>query len=422
MKEYIGRMLYPLYVYVCEIEWIYKILLFLKRIVVGKKYVYGKYKLSGAKELCGKLNPYKYEVICLAKERKIWKKSFWGETKTYSVYQSPEIYTLSVNNAIVIGNEEGIVVGDYYINDYLKSNYTFMHIYRGGALKSVRKEYAELMFVKPSKSLECAISLVTPAADNYWHYVNELLGKIYCISNERELDGISILVNASVLKNKNLYSLLLMALKNDTEREIIGIENEEAILIKKLIYVSRVSWTPLNVKKGYKLQDKDVLLSDETMKFVRDEISQNVDDGDNGGIKVYLSRKKIRSNRMLDEENVENVFRKYGYEIYYPEKMSAEEQVMLMKKSSVVAGCAGAAMTNMVFCEPTTKVLIIVPREHSSELWANYGAQVELDVKFLEAKIVKKGTFDSLDEFRIDLYYLESVLKEIEESIKNNEE
>lgn len=420
LRKKIGFLLCPIYVRISEITWIYRILLYIKKNISKKDYIFRIAKLKKAEEL----ENVKFILKTSEKERKVWKKRYYGEKENvFSQFLSPAIYLLEVKKAIVLGNDEGIIVEDYYINDYLKDNKDIVAINRGGATKILHGESIELMYEKPTQKIEKAISLITPAADNYWHFVNELLGKIYCFFGDSRYDEFPILVNSSVLMNNNLKNLLFTVLSEKKERNIIGINNEEAVAVDKLVYVSRVSWTPLNVKKNYVVNDNNFLLSSETMQFVGNRVRERVlqSEVEKKHTKIYLSRRKLVSNRLLNEEQVESIFERYGFKICYPEEMTVEEQVNAMANAIIVAGCAGAAMTNIVFCTPGTKIMIIVPKEHRSVIWSNYAIQLDLDAIFIDAKITKKTMFDAKDEYILDLKYLDNILYELDTGDKKDE-
>jgi tetratricopeptide (TPR) repeat protein len=69
------------------------------------------------------------------------------------------------------------------------------------------------------------------------------------------------------------------------------------------------------------------------------------------------SKRRILSNR---SEVVER-FQHAGFEIVQPETLSFAEQVRLFASASVIAGESGAAMANVGFCDPGTRVLEILP-------------------------------------------------------------
>lgn len=50
-----------------------------------------------------------------------------------------------------------------------------------------------------------------------------------------------------------------------------------------------------------------------------------------------------------------------GYKAIEPSNMALEDQIQLFRGAKYVVGSMGAAMTNVVFCDPCTKVTLLVP-------------------------------------------------------------
>ena len=60
-------------------------------------------------------------------------------------------------------------------------------------------------------------------------------------------------------------------------------------------------------------------------------------------------------------EQVQAFLSKYDFETVYLEGMSIVEQILLFQTAEFVVGVHGAGLTNLVFCEPGTKVIEFMP-------------------------------------------------------------
>jgi len=74
---------------------------------------------------------------------------------------------------------------------------------------------------------------------------------------------------------------------------------------------------------------------------------------------LEFDMKKSRSFSVEDELLLEDYFRSKGYEILSPGDYSVEEQIEIFSSSAVVAGAGGSGMTNLLFCSPSTRVILI---------------------------------------------------------------
>lgn len=78
--------------------------------------------------------------------------------------------------------------------------------------------------------------------------------------------------------------------------------------------------------------------------------------------RVFFSRAADVTRRVLrNRAEVEARMAELGFEIVRPERLSFREQVRLMGETAFVAGESGAAMANLGFCQPGTRVLEIQP-------------------------------------------------------------
>ncbi|MEO6394348.1 MAG: glycosyltransferase family 61 protein [Devosia sp.] len=84
--------------------------------------------------------------------------------------------------------------------------------------------------------------------------------------------------------------------------------------------------------------------------------------------RVYLSRSRIAARKLLNELEIEALFRRYGFEIVHPELLSIPDQIQLVKNAHIVAGPAGSGMHHLLFAPPTTKALIFEPEHWFVEL------------------------------------------------------
>ena len=92
--------------------------------------------------------------------------------------------------------------------------------------------------------------------------------------------------------------------------------------------------------------------------------------------KIYLSRRGIRSRAVRNERALETEFERAGFLRVQPETLSFLEQVRLFHNVEAVAGPGGAAMSNLLFCKPGAKALVLTgERNKTYSMHANVARQ-----------------------------------------------
>jgi hypothetical protein len=79
--------------------------------------------------------------------------------------------------------------------------------------------------------------------------------------------------------------------------------------------------------------------------------------------KIYVSRRKLKSDttsKLYGDQYFEKAFKKAGFKIIYPEKLSLKEQIGLMKNCEHLAGIVGSALHLSLFCKDGIEVTHIL--------------------------------------------------------------
>lgn len=72
---------------------------------------------------------------------------------------------------------------------------------------------------------------------------------------------------------------------------------------------------------------------------------------------IYISRANASCRRVINEVEVINFLKKFGFEQVTLESLSVSEQAALFSSAQVVVAPHGAGLSNVVFCNPGTKVI-----------------------------------------------------------------
>jgi hypothetical protein len=86
--------------------------------------------------------------------------------------------------------------------------------------------------------------------------------------------------------------------------------------------------------------------------------------------RIYIPRGDAAANRkVINEPELIVMLKKYDFEIHHQSELSVVDQAKLFNSASVVVGAHGAGLSNLVFCEPGTKVLEFFPDQYVRHLF-----------------------------------------------------
>jgi capsular polysaccharide biosynthesis protein len=80
-----------------------------------------------------------------------------------------------------------------------------------------------------------------------------------------------------------------------------------------------------------------------------------------GWRKLYIRR---RSRKPVNEELLISIASSFGFEIFWPEE-DQDQQIAVFREAAFVVGPHGAALANVAFCPPQSKILEFVPSDYA---------------------------------------------------------
>ncbi len=99
--------------------------------------------------------------------------------------------------------------------------------------------------------------------------------------------------------------------------------------------------------------------------------------------RIYISRGKARYRRVLNEEDVMLVLRKFGFVSILLESMSFEEQVTLFARAKIIVAPHGSGLTNMIFCSPGTQIIELFSPHYIRHYFWLISQQLQLEHYYL---------------------------------------
>ncbi len=199
------------------------------------------------------------------------------------------------------------------------------------------------------------------AHDNYCHFFNEILARLAMLEmHEIEYDWLYVTCDKKFVKE----GLKIWGI--DESKIISPTDKNFCIQADTLILPSLV----LNTNNGFK--HTGVNAHPYTLRYVKEKLLNNIQNkiGEfQFSKRVFISRRDAPSRKILNEDEVFELFKDKGFERYDTGKMSALEQIALFAQADIVVGEHGAGLTGIMFCKEGVTVIELFQALIDSSFW-----------------------------------------------------
>jgi hypothetical protein len=94
--------------------------------------------------------------------------------------------------------------------------------------------------------------------------------------------------------------------------------------------------------------------------------------------RLYLARGDSRHRHVTNEPSIIAALTKEGFEVCHPEELSLREQIRLFQEAQVVVAPHGAALANLVFCAPGTRVAEVFSSHYFNDCYQTLSRETGL--------------------------------------------
>jgi capsular polysaccharide biosynthesis protein len=318
----------------------------------------------------------------------------------------PSIYVLELDDIYLLNG--------YLLNlSDLKAYNSYTHTY------PISKKRTFLNFGKvilsnllsKTKEIENAIFAIDNWSDGYFHWFTDVVPRIL-VAQKTENNS-----NTELVLPKNLEKYdFVQSTGIKLNQKLRFYEDNQVYKIKKLILPSTIAESGnydkelmQDIRKLFALH---VVVGKDTNNG-KELFTQTENHQQTNSKKIYISRQKSRYRKINNEEQVQNLLKKYNYEIHYFEDYSFEKQIELIQKTVSLIGLHGAGLTNMLFMNPTTKILEIRNQEDKhNNCYFSLASDLGIDYYYLLSKGDSSETHAVNVE--VDIEKLEQIILEIE--------
>lgn len=227
--------------------------------------------------------------------------------------------------------------------------------------------------------------------NNYYHFLIDNLPRLYAISKIKESE-----ISLIVPKNYRKFYLDIIKLFLDKRFKIVYISLNEVWEIERFYFPSFCS----NVNNHCRYYIPKLYLD-----FMKNKIFESLNIKKRSQNKrIYISRKKAKVRRLLNEDQLFRILKKYNFKKVYCEDLPFKKQVELFNSAEIIIAPHGAGLTNIIFSENLKVIEMFSP----TYVAHNYFMLCKT-LNFHYSYIIGYDPNDNFD-FRIDLHKIENAL------------
>lgn len=207
-----------------------------------------------------------------------------------------------------------------------------------------------VIYAKPRRLSGLSLNLTASQAhENYFHWVTDALPKLALAQaagyNLSDFDHFIVNSHSRAFQQETLTLLGIPTAK------IVALDEHPVLQCAKLL-VTTAPCLSGNVSPWM-------------IRFLRDSfLTGNVVTGQE---KIFIGRKNTVRRSLLNESAISAALEQQGFKTVYPETLSFAQQVSLFAGAKVIIAAHGAALTNLAFAAPGTRVLELFPSSYINQ-------------------------------------------------------
>lgn len=235
--------------------------------------------------------------------------------------------------------------------------------------------FAEPTMQKPISVPHSAICLATPGAKaNYFHWLIDLLPKF----SQLERAGITSLDGFEVFLG---HSGMLF------QKETLGFFGVDLERVRNI--------TPASYYKVDKLVMPSHRLNHlEVPRWAVDFLKRRLRPmgvSRRGPQRLYVDRGNAARRKLLNGDEVRAWFERRGFTVVDLAGLAVREQIQLFRDADVIAGVHGAGFSNIVFCEPGTRLVEFFSPSYQPDYFKNIAGHVGVQWEAVVGEVVSRA-------------------------------
>lgn len=203
---------------------------------------------------------------------------------------------------------------------------------------------------------------------------------------------VDVLPRLHLLRESGLYDkidwFLVPSLRYDYQREtleLLGIPKEKIIAGDKNPHITADTIIASTAPRG-----NHTLIPTWLTDYIQSSFMPFADEVNEEPVEeapyLYISRSDSSIRRVLNEEELIETLKPYGFKTVVSSKLTIKQKIKLFANAKVVMGACGAGLINFIFCKPGTKAIEIFNEGFILEPFYDIAEKVDLDHRYVICK------------------------------------
>lgn len=255
--------------------------------------------------------------------------------------------------------------------------------------------FSETNLIKPEYSDENVAILFCEWPDNFYHWIFDVISRIHLIRES------GIKVDKYVMKPFSFLSFQQETL------DALGIKKEQIIYSNKNLHLKAKNLViPSREQKvGHP--------SKWACEFLKNSLMINQAKKTEEKKRIYITREGAWYRKIINEGQILKLLNQYNFEIVKLEEKSIWEQIQIFSNAEVILTLHGAALTNLIFCTPKTKIIELFPPRFIPTCYCVIANLAELDYFYLIGDTENPTNYDKQPDFMDNIFLNPNTLQQL---------
>lgn len=247
------------------------------------------------------------------------------------------------------------------------------HLVGHGRRNALVKQRGELV---PAKD---GVFLGGNGSCNYYHWLLEIVTKLYVLPILPEAAGLPLLVSKRVAEIGSFAEILQLLVP---DRELVFLEDKVSYLVQKAVFIEPLVTAPFHLL-DCKFRAEYFATRPEAVHYLREAVLPKVSSTERGiwPQRIFLTR---GARRGYNQDELVSIAANQGFEAVSMEEHSLLKQAAFFANAREIIGPTGAAWSNLVFANKECRACCWIPEELGEfSAFSNIAGIVGLDFRHL---------------------------------------